>query len=557
VIGHRSQLVGVGVKSREKSRGFLDAVCPNSFYRRGRADFLVIIRFSPHIYIMLKHVQFSKRGDKRMGEFNIYKDIAERTQGDIYIGIVGPVRTGKSTFIKRFMDLLVLPNIDNPYIRERAKDELPQSGAGRTISTTEPKFVPNEAVEIVLKDNAKFRVRLVDCVGYMVKGAMGHLEDEMPRMVSTPWFENKIPFEEAAELGTRKVINDHSTIGLLVTTDGSITDIPRHNYIQAEERVVRELKSLDKPFVMILNSTRPRAEETRNMAEALEAKYEVPVCVVDCMNMSMDDVHYILERILFEFPVTEIHIDLPRWVDGLDLEHWLRQDIIKAVRESTDGVKKLKDTEDIPASFSAYQFVETAVLDSINLGEGIARISIKTEAGLFYRVIGEITGYSLEGEHQLLGLVEELSGAKKQYDRVASALTDVWETGYGLVSPKLDELILEEPEIFKQGSRFGVKLKASAPSIHMIRADIQTEVSPLVGTEKQSEELLNYLISEFENNPSKLWESNIFGKSLYDLVREQLQNKLLKMPEDAQGKLQLTLQRIVNEGSGGLICIIL
>ncbi len=492
-----------------------------------------------------------------MGEFNIYKDIAERTQGDIYIGIVGPVRTGKSTFIKRFMDLLVLPNIDNPYIRGRAKDELPQSGAGRTISTTEPKFVPNEAVEIVLKDNAKFRVRLVDCVGYMVKGAMGHLEDEMPRMVSTPWFENKIPFEEAAELGTRKVINDHSTIGLLVTTDGSITDIPRHNYIQAEERVVRELKSLDKPFVMILNSTRPRAEETRNMAEALEAKYEVPVCVVDCMNMSMDDVHYILERILFEFPVTEIHIDLPRWVDGLDLEHWLRQDIIKAVRESTDGVKKLKDTEDIPASFSAYQFVETAVLDSINLGEGIARISIKTEAGLFYRVIGEITGYSLEGEHQLLGLVEELSGAKKQYDRVASALTDVWETGYGLVSPKLDELILEEPEIFKQGSRFGVKLKASAPSIHMIRADIQTEVSPLVGTEKQSEELLNYLISEFENNPSKLWESNIFGKSLYDLVREQLQNKLLKMPEDAQGKLQLTLQRIVNEGSGGLICIIL
>ena len=467
------------------------------------------------------------------------------------------MRTGKSTFIKRFMDLLVLPNIDNPYIRERAKDELPQSGAGRTISTTEPKFVPNEAVEIVLKDNAKFRVRLVDCVGYMVKGAMGHLEDEMPRMVSTPWFENKIPFEEAAELGTRKVINDHSTIGLLVTTDGSITDIPRHNYIQAEERVVRELKSLDKPFVMILNSTRPRAEETRNMAEALEAKYEVPVCVVDCMNMSMDDVHYILERILFEFPVTEIHIDLPRWVDGLDLEHWLRQDIIKAVRESTDGVKKLKDTEDIPASFSAYQFVETAVLDSINLGEGIARISIKTEAGLFYRVIGEITGYSLEGEHQLLGLVEVLSGAKKQYDRVASALTDVWETGYGLVSPKLDELILEEPEIFKQGSRFGVKLKASAPSIHMIRADIQTEVSPLVGTEKQSEELLNYLISEFENNPSKLWESNIFGKSLYDLVREQLQNKLLKMPEDAQGKLQLTLQRIVNEGSGGLICIIL
>lgn len=318
-----------------------------------------------------------------MGEFNIYKDIAERTQGDIYIGIVGPVRTGKSTFIKRFMDLLVLPNIDNPYIRERAKDELPQSGAGRTISTTEPKFVPNEAVEIELKDNARFRVRLVDCVGYMVKGALGHIEDEMPRMVSTPWFENKIPFEEAAELGTRKVITDHSTIGLLVTTDGSITEIPRQNYIQAEERVVKELKELDKPFVMVLNSTRPRSEETRNLAEALEAKYQVPVCVMDCMNMSMDDVHYILERILFEFPVTEIHIDLPRWIDGLDLEHWLKQDIIKAVRESTGEVKRLKDTEEIPEAFSIYEFVEEAELDDISLGEGIARIKVKTWAGLF------------------------------------------------------------------------------------------------------------------------------------------------------------------------------
>jgi stage IV sporulation protein A len=343
----------------------------------------------------------------------------------------------------------------------------------------------------------------------------------------------------------------------LVTTDGSITEIPRQNYIQAEERVVKELKELDKPFVIILNSTRPRSEETRNLAEALEAKYQVPVCVMDCMNMSMDDVHYVLERILFEFPVTEIHIDLPRWIDGLDLEHWLKQDIIKAVRETTVDVKRLKDTEDIPGAFSIYEFVEEAELDDISLGEGIARIKVKTEAGLFYRVIGEITGYSLEGEHQLLGLVEELSKAKKRYDRVASALKDVWESGYGVVSPKLDELILEEPEIFKQGSRFGVRLKASAPSIHMIRVDIQTEVSPLVGTEKQSEELLNYLISEFESNPSKLWESNIFGKSLYDLVREQLQNKLLKMPEDAQSKLQLTLQRIVNEGSGGFICIIL
>jgi stage IV sporulation protein A len=496
-------------------------------------------------------------GIKRMEEFNIYKDIAERTQGDIYIGVVGPVRTGKSTFIKRFMDLLVLPNIENPYVRERAKDELPQSGAGRTISTTEPKFVPNEAVEIVLKDNAKFKVRMVDCVGYMVKGAMGHTENEMPRMVSTPWFENKIPFEEAAELGTRKVITDHSTIGLVITTDGSITEIPRQNYIQAEERVVKELKSLNKPFVIVLNTTRPRADETKNMAEALEAKYGVPVCVVDCLNMSMNDVHYILERILFEFPVMEIHINLPRWIDGLDLEHWLKKDIISAVRECTVEVNKLKDARKVVDAFREYEFTQKAELENISLGEGVAKINLEPVNNLFYRVIGEITGYSLEGEHQMFGLVEELSKAKKQYDRVALALQDVWEHGYGVVSPKLDELKLEEPEIFKQGSRFGVKLKASAPSIHMIRADIQTEVSPLVGTEKQSEELLNYLISEFENNPSKLWESNIFGKSLYDLVREQLQNKLMKMPEDAQSKLQLTLQRIVNEGSGGLICIIL
>lgn len=492
-----------------------------------------------------------------MEEFNIYRDIAERTQGDIYIGVVGPVRTGKSTFIKRFMDLLVLPHIENPYVRERAIDEMPQSGAGRTISTTEPKFVPNEAIEIQLKDNAKFKVRMVDCVGYMVKGAMGHTENDMPRMVSTPWFENKIPFEEAAELGTRKVIADHSTIGLLVTTDGSITEISRQNYIQAEERVVKELKAINKPFVMLLNSTRPRAEETKSLREALEAKYGIPVCAVDCMNMSMEDVHYILERILFEFPVVEIHINLPRWIDGLDYDHWLKRDIIDAVRECSAEVSKLKDAGKMGKAFAQYEFAQQADVENISLGEGIARIRMEVSAELFYRVIGEISGYSLEGEHQLLGLVEELSAAKRKYDRVSLALQEVWDNGYGVVAPKLDELKLEEPEIFKQGNRFGVKLKASAPSIHMIRADIQTEVSPLVGTEKQSEELLNYLISEFESNPSKLWESNIFGKSLYDLVREQLQNKLMKMPEDAQSKLQFTLQRIVNEGNAGLICIIL
>ncbi len=492
-----------------------------------------------------------------MEKLDIYRDIAERTQGDIYIGVVGPVRTGKSTFIKRFMDLMVVPYIDNAYVRERAKDELPQSGAGRTITTTEPKFVPNEAIEVTIKDNARFRVRLVDCVGYMVKGAIGHMENDMPRMVSTPWFENKIPFEEAAELGTRKVITDHSTIGLLITTDGSITEIPRESYIQAEERVVKELKSLNKPFVIVLNTTRPRSEETKNLAEVLETKYDVPVCVVDCLNMSNSDINDILEKVLFEFPVSEIHINLPRWIDGLDFDHWLRKDLINAVKECVFTVDRIKDTRDAAVRFNEFDFTASAALSDINLGEGIARIDLETKEELFYRVVGEITGYSLAGEHQLLGLVEELSGAKKQYDRVAGALKEVWENGYGVVPPSMDDLTLEEPEIFKQGSRFGVKLKASAPSLHMIRADIQTEVSPLVGTEKQSEELINYLLSEFENDTSKIWESNIFGKSLHDLVREQLQNKLLRMPEDAQAKLQLTLQRIVNEGSGGLICIIL
>jgi len=492
-----------------------------------------------------------------MEQLDIYRDIAERTQGDIYIGVVGPVRTGKSTFIKRFMDLMVIPYIDNIYVRERAKDELPQSGTGRTITTTEPKFVPNEAIEITLKDNARFNVRMVDCVGYMVKGAIGHMENDAPRMVSTPWFENKIPFEEAAELGTKKVITDHSTVGLLVTTDGSITELPRESYIQAEERVVKELKGLDKPFVIVLNSTRPRAKETKNLAETLEAKYEVPVCVVDCMNMAMDDIHEILERVLFEFPVAEIHINVPRWIDGLDFDHWLRKDLINAVKECIVQVDKIKDTRKVAEDFSNYDFTQNAQLEDIRLGEGIARIDLKTKDELFYSVVGEITGYSLEGEHQLLGLVEELASAKKQYDRVAVAVKEVGKSGYGVVPPRMDELTLEEPEIFKQGNRFGVKLRASAPSLHMIRADIHTEVSPLVGTEKQSEELLNYLLAEFENDPSKIWESNIFGKSLNDLVREQLQNKLLRMPEDAQTKLQVTLQRIVNEGSGGLICIIL
>lgn len=492
-----------------------------------------------------------------MEEFDLYKDIAERTQGDIYVGVVGPVRTGKSTFIKRFMDLLVIPNIDNNYKKERAKDELPQSASGKTIMTTEPKFVPNEAIEIKVRDNAKLKVRMVDCVGYLVKGAIGYLEGDAPRMVTTPWYDYQIPFEEAAELGTRKVINDHSTIGVVVTTDGSITEIARENYIDAEERVIKELKAINKPFVMILNTTHPFDPDTISLKRSLEDKYDVPVQIMDVMQMRNEDINNTLEKVLFEFPIKEINIDLPEWVDSLDFSHWLKRDFLDCVKVAAKDMFKLRDIKPAIDKFNEYDFIGDVIVSDMKLGDGIANINMKTREGLFYQVLGEISGYKIEGECQLLGLMKDLSVAKREYDRVSKALKDVRETGYGLVPPQLDELKLEEPEIVKQGGRFGVKLRASAPSLHMIRADITTEVSPIVGTERQGEELVKSLLEQFESDPSKLWQSNMFGKTLEELVREGLQNKLYRMPEDVQSKMQRTLQRIINEGSGGLICIIL
>lgn len=492
-----------------------------------------------------------------MEEFDLYRDIAERTQGDIYVGVVGPVRTGKSTFIKRFMDLLVIPNIDNAYKKERAKDELPQSAAGKTIMTTEPKFVPNEAVEIKIKDNAKLKVKMVDCVGYLVKGALGYLEGDAPRMVTTPWYDHQIPFEDAAELGTRKVINDHSTIGIVVTTDGSITEIPRENYIDAEERVVNELKAINKPFIMILNSTHPYDPDTINLKRNLEEKYNLPVQVMDVMQMRAEDVDNALEKVLFEFPIKEININLPEWVDSLDMSHWLKRDFFDSVKAAANDMYKLRDLKPVMEKFSEYEFVGGVEISDMKLGEGIAEINMKTRDGLFYQVLGEISGYDIEGESQLLGLMKDLAFAKREYDRVAQALNDVRDTGYGLVPPMLDELKLEEPEIVKQGGRFGVKLRASAPSLHFIRADIQTEVSPIVGTERQGEELVKSLLDQFESDPGKLWQTNMFGKTLEEMVKDGLQNKLYRMPEDVQSKIQRTLQKIINEGSGGLICIIL
>lgn len=492
-----------------------------------------------------------------MEGYDVYGDIAERTEGGIYIGVVGPVRTGKSTFIKKFMDLLVLPNIDNEFKRERTRDELPQSANGKTIMTTEPKFVPNEAVELSLRENAKFKVRLVDCVGYLVDGALGHVEDNVPRMVNTPWFENQIPFEEAAEIGTRKVIAEHSTIGIVVTTDGSITDIPRRNYIEAEERVIRELKELEKPFIIVLNSSNPSAQETMELREALETKYDTPVLIVNCMKMEMKDLDSILEKILFEFPVREVNFHLPRWMDSLSLEHWLKKDVIDSIRFNLDNVLRLRDIENAINDLSDNDnFANTNVFD-MKLGEGIINIDLSMEDGLFYRILGEVSGYEIEGDYQLISLVKELSQSKREYDKVKDALNDVKDYGYGMVAPSFEEIRLEEPEIAKQGNKFGVKLRASAPSLHIIRCDIETEIAPIIGTEKQSEEFIRYFMEEFESNPQKIWDSNMFGKSLYDMVKEELQGKLYKMPDDIQGKLQLTLQKVVNDAKGGIICIII
>lgn len=489
--------------------------------------------------------------------YSVYNDIAERTKGDIYLGVVGPVRTGKSTFIKKFMETLVVPNIKDPYDRGRAIDETPQSASGRMIMTTEPKFIPNEAVAITMEDNINFNVRLVDCVGYMVKSAVGHMEDEVPRMVKTPWSDYEIPFEEAAAIGTRKVIKEHSTIGVMITADGSFTQFSRAEYQDAEESVIKELKSSGKPFVIILNSAVPEATETKELAKDLSDRYAKPVIPLDCLNLNVQSINKVMNGILMDFPISEICFNLPEWILSLDSEHWLRKEMFNAINDSFMDRTTLQLTYDAANRLNTFEFLSKATLNDIRMGTGELTMDIKPADGLFYRIVKEETGLEIDGEQRLFTVLKDLSGIRSEYLKVEDALAEVRTKGYGVVTPKLEELTLEPPEIVRQGTRFGIKLRASAPSIHMIRADIETEIAPLVGSEKQSEELVNYLLKEFEGKPEKLWESNIFGKSLHELITEGLQNKLYKMPEDAQLKLQETLQKIINEGSGGLICIIL
>ncbi len=493
-----------------------------------------------------------------MKKEEIYKDISTRTNGDIYIGVVGPVRTGKSTFIKNFMENFVIPNIEDEYKKDRAQDELPQSSAGKTIMTTEPKFVPNESVEIALDNNVRFKTRLVDCVGYLVNGAVGHMEDDMPRMVRTPWSEEEMPFSKAAEIGTEKVIKDHSTIGIVVTTDGSITDIERNSYIDAESRVVTELKELNKPFVVILNSVHPESPETRKLAESLKEKYNTQVLPMDVANMREKELEEVFSKVLEEFPVTEIGFKLPDWFSILDFEHWLKQDVISIIKNSFEDNYSLREINDVISRIkNENEIFENITLDNAKMEDGTIKIKIDINKDMFYKVLSEMSRFDINSDRDIFELLKDFAKTKQEYDKIAIALEEVRIKGYGIVTPQMDELTLEEPEIVKQGNKYGVKLKASAPSIHMIRADIETEVSPIVGSEKQSEDLVKYLLSEFENDPKKIWESNIFGKSLHELVNEGLHNKLYRMPDEAQMKLQETLQKIINEGSGGLICIIL
>lgn len=487
---------------------------------------------------------------------NVYRDMQARTNGEIYIGVVGPVRSGKSTFIKKFMDTIVIPNISDPAARDRAVDELPQSASGRTIMTTEPKFIPEQAVTVKMDNTAEFSVRMIDCVGYIVPSALGYIEEDQPRMVRTPWFEDPIPFNMAAEIGTQKVITEHSTIGLVITTDGSISDIPQEEYEEAEERVVRELQATNRPFIVLLNCLYPNTDEARRLAQARSERYGVPVLPVNCVDITEQDIREILSKLLYQFPIREIRLDIPGWIIELDNEHWLKKEIFDCLRESS-AIHRVSEVSKVAACLEACESLRSVRVSRMNLGSGSCVVELIPDPALFFKILSEKTGLQVQDETALLAHLIEMNEIKKKFSKLQAAYDDVMETGYGIVMPDLEELSLEEPEIIKQNGKYGIRLKAAAPSIHMMRTCIKTEVTPIVGSEQQSEDLVLYLLKEFEESPSQIWDSNIFGKSLHELVNEGMHNKLHRMPEDARGRVRETIERIINDGCNGLICIIL
>lgn len=491
-----------------------------------------------------------------MEGFDIFRDIAQRTQGEIYIGVVGPVRTGKSTFIKRFMDLLVLPHIADPYERQRTVDELPQSGTGRTVMTVEPKFIPDQGVQISLGDGLEMRVRLVDSVGFPVPGALGYAEDDEPRMVMTPWFDYEIPFEEAAEVGTRKVISDHSTIGIVVTGDGSFGELARESFVEAEARAVAELSQLGKPFIVLLNSARAESPDALALAAELEERYKVRVVPVNCALLDDAGLVLLVRELLYEFPVREVGVVTPTWVRELEAANWLRRRFDDLAAEATHQMSRLREVTSTLARLAASDVVGRAELSKLDLGAGTVEIVLEARDELFQQVLRDIAGVDLEEKANLVRLLRELVYAKREYDLIAEGLQEARQVGYGIVAPQMADMAFEEPEMVRRGNQFGVRLRAKAPSIHLVRCDVEAEYTPILGNERQSEDLVNYLVEKFEDDPQKIWDSQIFGRSLHDLLREGIRSKLDHMPETAQHKLQDTVQRIVNEGSGGLICIL-
>lgn len=490
-----------------------------------------------------------------MDSFQLYKDMQARTNGEIYIGVVGPVRTGKSTFIKRFMDLLVLPNMDDEHAKERTKDELPQSASGTTIMTTEPKFVPKEAAELQLAEDVRVKIRLIDCVGFMVEGATGHIENETERQVKTPWFDYEIPFTKAASIGTQKVIRDHATIGLVVTTDGSIGDLPRESYVEAEERTIQELQAIGKPFMILLNCRKPYTEEVRTLQTELETKYGVSAFPVNCEQLKEEDIHTIMRQILYEFPVSEVEFYIPKWVEMLSREHRIKQDLIQTVRSLMDGFTDIRSASGtVPEAESPY--IEQIRIEKIEMDTGRIRVSIQFAPQYYYEVLSELTGTSIQGEYELISVLKELSVMKEEYTHIKDAFADVKMKGYGVVSPNREEIVLDEPAIIRQGNKFGVKIHSEAPSIHMIRANIATDIAPIVGSEKQAEDLVEYIKAESQTEEG-VWATNIFGKSIENLVMDGIQRKITKINEESQVKLQDTMQKIVNDSNGGLVCIII